>query len=55
MRNIDVRLRKLEGTATYQTIATIWWGNQSEAELEAEIAEQKAKGFQVMVVSWKRS
>jgi hypothetical protein len=35
-------------------IATIWWGEQSEAELQAEIAEREAKGFRVVVVSWER-
>jgi hypothetical protein len=54
MRNIDARLRKLEGATAYKPIATIWWDKQSEAELEAEVAEQEAKGFQVVVVSWKR-
>jgi hypothetical protein len=34
--------------------ATIWWGEQSEAEMQAEIAEREAKGFRVVVVSWKR-
>ena len=52
MRNIDARLRKLE--AVHKPIATIWWGKQSEAELQAEIAEREAKGFRVIVVSWQR-
>jgi hypothetical protein len=55
MRNIDVRLRKLEGATAYKPIAIIWWGKQSEPELEAEIAERKARGCGVLVVSWKRS
>jgi hypothetical protein len=55
MRNMDVRLRKLERATAYKPIATIWGDKQSEGELEAEIAERAAKGFQVMVVSWKRS
>ena len=54
MRNIDARLRKLEATTSPKPIATIWWGEQSEAELQAEIAEREAKGFRVVVVSWER-
>jgi hypothetical protein len=54
MRNIDARLRKLEATMGDKPVATIWWGEQSEAELQAEIAEREAKGFRVIVVSWQR-
>ena len=53
MRNIDVRLRKLEAE-TVNKPAIIWWDKQSEAELQTEIAEREAKGFRVMVVSWQR-
>jgi hypothetical protein len=53
MRNIDTRLRKLEGVTACKPISIIWWGEQTEPELKAEIAEQ-AKGFRVLVVSWKR-
>jgi hypothetical protein len=54
MRNIDVRLRKLEAATGNKPIATIWWGEQTEAELQAEIAEREAKGFHVIVVRWER-
>ena len=54
MRNIDVRLRKLEAETGDKRIDIIWWDKQSEAELQAEIAERGAKGFRVMVVSWQR-
>jgi hypothetical protein len=54
MRNIDLRLRKLETATVHKPIATIWWGDQSEVELQAEIAERVAKGFRVVVVSWQR-
>ena len=48
MRNIDTRLRNLEGVTACKPISIIWWGEQTEAELKAEVA------FQVLVVSWKR-
>ena len=54
MRNLDARLRKLEAATGNKPIATIWWGEQSEAELQAEIAEREAEGFRVVVVSWER-
>jgi hypothetical protein len=54
MRNIDLRLRKLEAARGNKPIATIWWGEQSKAELQAEIAEREAKGFHVIVVRWQR-
>jgi hypothetical protein len=54
MRTMDLRLRKLEAAKGNKPIATIWWGEQSEAELQAEIAEREAKGFRVVVVSWER-
>jgi hypothetical protein len=52
MRNIDARLRRLEAAMGDKPIATIWWGEQSEAELQVEIAEQEAKGFRVIVARW---
>jgi hypothetical protein len=54
MRNIDLRLRKLEAATAHKPIATIWWGQQSEAELPAETAEREANGFGVVVASWQR-
>ena len=54
MRNIDTRLRKLEGVTACKPISIIWWGEQTEGELKAEVAKQETKGFQVLVVSWKR-
>ena len=54
MRNIDVRLRKLEAATGHNPVATIWRGEQSEAELRVEIAKREAKGFRVLVVSWQR-
>ena len=54
MRNIDARLRKLEAATSPKPIATIWWGEQSKAELQAKIAEREAKGFRVIVVRWQR-
>jgi len=54
MRNVDARLRKLEAATGKKPIATIWWDEQSEAELQAEIAERGANGFRVVVVSWQR-
>jgi hypothetical protein len=50
----EVRLRKLEAAMGHKPIATIWWGEQSESELQAAIAEREAKGFRVVVVSWQR-
>jgi hypothetical protein len=52
MRNFNVRLRKLEATTAQKPIATIWWGQQSEAELRTEIAEREAKDFRVVVATW---
>jgi hypothetical protein len=54
MRNMDTRLRKLEGVTACKPIAIIWCCEQTEAELKAEIARQETKGFQVLVVSWRR-
>jgi hypothetical protein len=54
MSNIDARLRKLEAETGDRPLVIIWWDKQSEAELDAEIAEREAKGFRVMAVSWKR-
>ena len=54
MRNIDMRLRKLEVATAQKAIAFVWWGQQSEAELQAEIAQREAKGFRVVVVGWQR-
>jgi hypothetical protein len=54
MRNIDLRLRKLETATMHKPLAFIWWDLQSDAELKAEIADQEAKGFRVLVTSWKR-
>ena len=54
MRNFNVRLRKLEVATAYKPIATIWWGQQGESELQAQISEREAKGFRVVVVSWQR-
>ena len=54
MRNIDVRLRKLEAATRHKPIAMIWWDQQTKAELQVEIAEREAKGFRVVVVSWQR-
>jgi hypothetical protein len=54
MHNTDLRLRKPETATGTNPIATIWWDQhrQSEAELQAEIADREAKGFRVVVVSW---
>ena len=54
MRDIDARLRKLELATAHKAIAVVWWGQQSESELQAEIAERETKRFRVMVVSWQR-
>lgn len=43
MRNLDARLRKLEASTGNKPIAIIWWGEQSEAELQAEIAVRKPR------------
>jgi hypothetical protein len=55
MRNMDLRLRKLETATMHRSLAIIWWDQQSDAELKAEIAEREAKGFHVLVTSWNRS
>jgi hypothetical protein len=54
MRNMNLRLRKLETATIQKPLALIWWDHQSDAELKAEIAEREARGFQVVVTSWKR-
>jgi len=54
MRNMDLRLQKLETATIHKRLAFIWWDRQSDAELTAEIADRRAKGFQVVVTSWKR-
>ena len=53
MRAILSRLRRLE-RGTDKPISLLWLDQQDDAELQAEIAERKAKGFRVLVVSWKR-
>ncbi len=50
--SIENRLRKLEQVT--KPIACIWGDQQSDAELQAEIAEREAKGLEVHVVSWER-
>jgi hypothetical protein len=45
-------LGQIEAETGDKPIAIIWWDKQSEAELQAEIAEREAKGFRVMAVSW---
>jgi hypothetical protein len=50
----DWRRDFADSVRNWMPIATIWWGEQSEAELQAEIAEREAKGFRVVVVSWER-
>lgn len=54
MRKMDMRLQKLEAATGNKPIAIIWWDmdKKSETELQAEIAEQEAKGFRVVVVRW---
>jgi hypothetical protein len=37
-----------------KAIAVVWWGKQSEAELQTEIAEREAEASRVVVVSWQR-
>jgi hypothetical protein len=54
MRNSDMRFAKARCCDEAQPIATIWCDQQSEAELQAEIAEREAKGFRVIVLSWQR-
>jgi hypothetical protein len=54
MRNMDLRLRKLEIATAHRSLSIMWWDRQSDAELKAEIAEREAKGFQVLVTGWKR-
>jgi hypothetical protein len=51
MRNIDARLRKLEAAMGDKPIAIIWWGEQSEAELQAEIAEREAADIRMNAFS----
>ena len=38
-----------------RSIAFVWLSMQSEAKLRAQIAERKANGFRIFVVSWKRT
>ena len=54
MRNITLRLRKLEAATGTEPLASIWWdmNKQSESELHAEIAKLKAKGYRVVVIRW---
>jgi hypothetical protein len=47
MRAIESRVQKLEQATAQKTIAMVWWGEQSEADLEAEVAELEAKGFPI--------
>jgi hypothetical protein len=54
MRNIESRLRKLE-QVKQRPIAFVWLDQQNESELRAQIAEREAKGYRVLVVSWKPS
>ena len=54
MRNIHARFRKLRAAMAQKAIAVVWWGKQSEAELQTEIAEREAEASRIVVVSWQR-